>query len=86
MCGLSSTNGDASYASIEYAIFLYNNGNIYVYENGANRGLFGSYQIGDRFSVERVDGNIVYKKNNVAFYNSGTPTDSELLVDCAIYR
>ncbi|NKC02058.1 MAG: hypothetical protein GKR90_26660 [Pseudomonadales bacterium] len=41
MMGLSVDNPDASYASIDYA--LYNEtGNFTVYENGASRGTFGS--------------------------------------------
>ena len=86
ICGLSSSNQDASSTSIEYGILLNDIGGIYIYENGVNKGLFGTYQIGDRFSVERVDSNIVYNKNSAVFYNSGTPTDSALLVDCAIYN
>ncbi len=86
MCGLSSTNTDAYYASIEYAIWLSAHGEqIRVYENGVRKGEFGSYQIGDRFMVERVGSTIVYKKNGVIFYTSLTPAGSVLLVDCAIY-
>ena len=85
MFGLSSTNTDADYASIEYAIYLRANGGVRVYENGSNQGYSGSYQIGDRLSVERVGSTIVYKKNEVIFYTSATPAGSALLVDCAIY-
>jgi hypothetical protein len=84
MCGLSSINTDANWASIEYAIFLLNNGQIMVFESGVNKGSFVTYQIGDRFSVERIGSTIVYKKNDVIFYTSATPTDAGLLVDCAI--
>jgi hypothetical protein len=85
MCGLSSTNTDADYASIEYAILLRPNGVLQVYENGVSQGYSGSYQIGDSLSVERVGSTIVYKKNDVIFYTSLTPAGSVLLVDCAIY-
>ena len=86
MCGLSRTNPDADYKSIEYAIFLLSNGQIRVFESGVNKGSFGTYQIGDMFMVERVGSTIVYKKNNVIFYTSVTPTDSALLVDSTIYN
>ena len=85
MCGLSSTNPDASYASIEYAIYLRANGEVRVYENGIHKGYFEAWQIGDSLSVERVGSTIVYKKNEVIFYTSATPAGSALLVDCAIY-
>ncbi|MBT6562482.1 MAG: PQQ-binding-like beta-propeller repeat protein, partial [Candidatus Scalindua sp.] len=83
--GLSSSNTDTGYKSIEYAILPYNNGSLHVYEKGVDKGSFGSYQIGDRFSVERVGSTIVYKKNDVIFYTSLTPTDAALLADFAIY-
>ncbi len=89
MCGLSSTNLDASYNTIEYAIFLRDTESLIelkVYENGIDRGIFGTYQIGDVFKVERVGSTIVYKKNEVIFYTSETPTDSPLLVDAGIYN
>ncbi|MDR4497616.1 MAG: fibronectin type III domain-containing protein [Candidatus Scalindua sp.] len=89
MCGLSSTNRNASYNTIEYAIFLRNTGSVMqlqVYENGIGKGTFGTYRVGDVFRVERVGSTIVYKKNGVTFYTSATPTDLPLLVDAAIYN
>ncbi|MDR4498946.1 MAG: matrixin family metalloprotease [Candidatus Scalindua sp.] len=85
MCGLSRTNRDAGYKSIEYAIFLRHNGDVKVYENGGLKGTFGSYRIEDCFGVKRIGSDIVYTKNNVMFHTSLTPTDAALLVDCAIY-
>jgi hypothetical protein len=85
MAGLSSSNLDADYASIEYAVFLHVDGITRVFENGAYLGDFGTYQNGDTFRVERVGSAIVYKKNGVTFYTSGTPTDASLLADFAIY-
>jgi hypothetical protein len=86
MCGLSSTNTDADYASIEYAIHTRPNGVLQVYENGTAKGFFGTYQIGDRFMVERVGNTIVYKQNDVIFYTSLIPTDEALFVDCSIFN
>ena len=89
MCGLSSTNRNASYDTIEYAIFLRNTGSfiqLQVYENGIDKGTFGTYRVGDVFRVERVGRTIVYKKNGLTFYTSATPTDLPLLVDAAIYN
>ncbi len=83
--GLSSSNTDAVYKSIEYAILPYSNGSLHVYEKGVDKGSFGSYLVGDRFSVERTGSTINYKKNNVLFYTSLTPTDAALLADFAIY-
>jgi hypothetical protein len=85
MFGLSSTNTDASYKTIEYAIYL-RGGRIYVYEDGAlHPAGFGSYQTGDLLSVEREGDLIVYKKNGEEFHTGETPINAYLLVDCAIY-
>ena len=89
MCGLSSINLNASYDTIEYAIFLRNTGSVIelkVYESGIDKGVFGNYQAGDIFRVERIGSTIVYKKNGVIFYTSGLPTDLPLLIDAAIYN
>ncbi len=84
MCGLSDSNVDAHYTSIDYAVYLYN-GAVYVFENGTNRGSFGSYQSGDRLRVERTGSTVVYKKNGVVFYTSGVASSGALIADAAIY-
>jgi hypothetical protein len=84
--GDPAENPDPDYDTIQYAIYLYNAaGLIQVRERGYSQGDFGSYQMGDRFAVERVGSTIVYKKNGDIFHTSGTPTDSALFVDCAIH-
>ncbi|MBG6148523.1 hypothetical protein IWQ51_006687, partial [Labrenzia sp. EL_142] len=68
--GLSSDAGDSGYTSIDYAIDQ-SHGTIYVFENGINRGSFGSYLVGDLLTIERlVDGTVQYLKNDVVFYTS----------------
>ncbi|HPB68349.1 MAG TPA: fibronectin type III domain-containing protein, partial [Candidatus Omnitrophota bacterium] len=84
ICGLSDSNMDAHYTSIDYAVYLYN-GLAYVFENGANRGSFGAYQSGDRFRVERTGSTVEYKKNGVVFYTSGVASSGTLMADAAIY-
>ena len=85
MCGLSNSNTDAHYTTINYAIYLSYVGNeVYVYENGTSRGYKTSYTSGDQFSVERIGTIIQYKKNGVVFYTSTTPSSGVLLADCAI--
>ena len=86
MCGLSSSNLDAQYTSIEYAVYLFNNGKIYVYEKGVNRGTFGNYATGDKFRVERTGNTIVYKKNGTVFYTSAVTTVAALKADSAFYE
>jgi flagellar hook assembly protein FlgD len=84
MCGLSDSNLDAHYTSIDYAVYLYN-GAVYAFENGTNKGSFGAYQSGDRFRVERTGSTVVYKKNGVVFYTSTVASSGTLMADAAVY-
>ncbi len=84
MCGLSASNTDANFASINYAVY-FRYGVIRVYEQGVDKGSFGNFAVGDRLSVERVGTSISYKKNGTTFYTSGISSTGSLLVDTAIY-
>ena len=55
MFGLSHSDPDQTYTSNQYGLFLQSNGSVQVYESGVLRGTFGTYAVGDKFSVE-VDG------------------------------
>lgn len=71
MCGLSNDSTlNASYVSIDYAIYI-NNSSVYVYENGVNRGYFESQVAGDDFAV-LYDGltTVSYYHNGTQFYAS----------------
>jgi thrombospondin type 3 repeat protein len=83
--GLSAMNGGSHYDTIEYGILAYVNV-IYIYEKGVLRGTFGSYSVGDRFSVERIGSIISYKQNDTVFYTSTVSATGSLLVDTAVYR
>ena len=86
MIGLSSTNADASYRTIDYAIYLHSNGSKYVFEKGVNLGNFGGYSTGDRVSVERSGSTVEYKHNGVTFYTSLVASSGSLLVDTSLYH
>ncbi len=86
--GLSSDAGDSGYTSIDYAIDQ-SHGTIYVFENGINRGSFGSYLVGDLLTIERqVDGTVRYLKNDVVFYTSTvvSNTSEALHADASFYN
>jgi hypothetical protein len=84
MIGLSNSNSDNGYASIRYAIYLQNNATLTIYENGTNRGNFGTYTASDVFRVS-VENNVVkYYKNNVSFYNSALVPSFPLFADVSI--
>lgn len=85
MIGFSDTNDDASYNTIDYALFISNSTQgVKVYENGSDKGVTATYVVGDKFKVERVGTSILYKKNGTTFYTSTVPSSSSLIVDAAI--
>jgi hypothetical protein len=84
MFGLSSSNVNADYTTIEFAIFIYTSGNVQIYENGNNKGNFGTYANGDIMRVERVGTTIYYKKNGTTFYTSLTSSNSQLIADVSL--
>lgn len=90
MLGLSHGNTNASYADIDYAIYLRNDGLLDVYENvGANsyqRGPFGTYASGDRVKVRLQSGVVTYLKNDVVFYTSAVAPTLPLRLDAAVYE
>ena len=85
MMGLSATNPNASYASIAYALYFLNDGTVQIYENGAFKGTFGTYNTTDVFRVERVGTTVYYKKNGAAFYPSTITSTGVLYGDCSLY-
>tara|TARA_R110000765_G_scaffold424064_1_gene533969 strand:+ start:11984 stop:18160 length:6177 start_codon:yes stop_codon:yes gene_type:complete len=87
MIGLSSANPNASYNTIEYALYQqHTDSSIKIYENGTDMGIFGTYEIGDLLGVERVDDTINYLHNGVVIYTSTVNTVQPLQVDASLYH
>ena len=85
MVGLSDINTNVNYNSIDHAICLQGIQNyFYVYESGSNKGIFGNYDPGDTFRVERVGNKIHYKRNGEVFYISTDTSSGTLLGDISI--
>jgi hypothetical protein len=87
--GLSNIDGGRGYKSIEYAIYLRDDGYAKVYEKGKGIGKFKvSYQTGDAFSIKRVKEEILYYKNNQLFYTSkaSVTAATPLHIDTAFYK
>ncbi|WP_338761216.1 T9SS type A sorting domain-containing protein [Bernardetia sp. ABR2-2B] len=86
MIGLSKTEEGTGFSAIDYAIYTAANGKFYVFENGANKGDFGTYQTGDGFKIQRGGTQIQYFKNGTVFYTStSTATTDDLVVDASLY-
>jgi RHS repeat-associated protein len=82
--GLSHTDSDQDYASIEFGWHI-NSGNLYVFESGLNRGQVGTVTSSDRLRVSVEAGVVKYRKNGVLLYTSTVAPTYPLLVDSALY-
>ncbi|MEM7548391.1 MAG: fibronectin type III domain-containing protein [Bacteroidota bacterium] len=85
MFGLSENSINHHYKSIKYAVYLWTSSRLRVYENGAYKGQFGTYQAGDIIRVERIGNKVYYKKNGVVFYTSTIPWEGKLIADASLY-
>jgi len=86
MIGLSTTDVDASYSSINYAFYPAGDGTLYIYESGNLRASsIAPYTATDVLRVERSGTTVVYKKNGVLLYTSPTSSSGALHVDCSFY-
>jgi hypothetical protein len=84
MLGLSSTNVNSDWTTIQYAFYLEANGNVGIRENGTNRGTFGTYTTGDVFRIAVENETIYYYRNgNILRIAPSTPS-LPLIVDVSI--
>ncbi|NUM36206.1 MAG: hypothetical protein HUU50_16815 [Candidatus Brocadiae bacterium] len=86
MLGLSWSNEDAYWSTIDYALYLVSNAQIYVYENGAGRGYFTGYATGDVVGIKRIGSTVSYYKNDVVFYTSTVTHSGILYADASLYE
>jgi alpha-tubulin suppressor-like RCC1 family protein len=86
MAGLTYGIRGPSYANLDFGIFILNGGSVQIYESGTSRGVFGSFNPGDRFRVEVANSVVQYRKNGVVFYTSTVAPQLPLRVDAPIYH
>ncbi|MEM9678742.1 MAG: RHS repeat-associated core domain-containing protein [Bacteroidota bacterium] len=86
MIGLSETNTNANYNTIDFALYVNRNQRVYVYESGMSIGQVSTYESGDVFKVERTgpSGTIKYYKNDQVIYTSTATSTAPLLIDASI--
>ncbi|GGI93323.1 hypothetical protein GCM10007978_33690 [Shewanella hanedai] len=76
MIGLGNVEISASYTDIDYAFYLVGS-SLYIYENGASRGTFGSIATSDILSIEVAEGTVTYRRNDTVVreiaYSGNTP-------------
>jgi PKD repeat protein len=84
MVGLSNTDADQTYITINYAIHLNTGRAFYVYESGTQRGYFGDFNTGDVFRVAVENGSVRYYRNGAVFYTSSVAPAYPLMADAAL--
>lgn len=84
--GLGNGDTSASYIDIEFGVILGNGGALHVYEGGSNRGVFGTYAVGDLIRVAVESGRVRYYRNGVRFYESTLTPAFPLRVDTSLYE
>lgn len=85
MIGLARLNSEAQTSSQDYAFFA-NNGVVYIYELGINRGTFGNQTEGTVLTISRELNNIKYYINGVVVRTVATNATYQLMVDCSIVK
>jgi len=85
MIGLSHGDSHQSYTDIDFALYAYSDGNMYVYEQGGYVTNLGPYAAGDRYRVSIEAGVVKYRKNGTVLYNSARAARYPLLADTSFY-
>ena len=86
-CGLSYTDTNQQWTSIDYAVYYQANGLISIREGGTNKGVKSHCVAGDVFTVERRDTTVYYLKNGEVFYVSDNPTTTAPMIgDLSLYH
>ncbi|MFQ5470060.1 MAG: PKD domain-containing protein [Gammaproteobacteria bacterium] len=83
MFGLSNTNPDVDYRSVNYGAYTLSDKTLRAWENGTQK-FSTNYAIGDTIRVERTGDVIEYKKNGIAFYTSLTTSTGSLIADVSL--
>lgn len=80
----SDPTTDSDYTSIDYAAYL-NNGDLYIFESGDNKGLLTTYVAGDTIGVAYDGADVVYTKNGVEMRRVGVPLGLRLYADSSFF-
>ena len=84
--GLSNTNADANYNTIEYAFMLDASNTLYIVELGTMAGSFGSVSEGDVLRIERKNGSVYYQRNGQSIHTNHANDTRSLMVDVALFE
>jgi len=87
--GLSMVDESPTPEDIDYRFYLLSSStseNLLIYEKDKYIGEFGSYQVGDKLKINRVNNQIQYLKNGILLYTSIITSTSPLMMDVSLYE
>src|SRR4030095_152201 len=85
MFGLSDVDSDVNYQSIDYAMQLGANSDVWIWDRSTWT-YVGTFAYGDTVRGERLsDGHVVFKKNGGVLYTSTLLSTGELRADTSLY-
>jgi RHS repeat-associated protein len=85
MLGLSHTDTNQRYNTLDYAIYLQPNGLLGGYQGATFLGSLGSYATGDVLRVAIEGGVVKYRKNGTLIYTATVAPNYPLMVDTSLY-
>jgi len=83
--GLSNGDSNRFLSDVDFGFYMAASGNLYVYENGTNQGLVGTYAASDVLRVQNVGGTVTYHQNGNLLYTSGGTATSPLNFDSSMF-
>jgi RHS repeat-associated protein len=83
--GLSSTDANVNYTSINFAVYFDVGAALKIYENGTQKAT-STYTTTDVFRIERKGTTIYYRKNGALLYTSATSSSTALYADASFYN
>jgi PKD repeat protein len=83
-CGFSQADVDTSLANLNFGIQLTLEGAVQIWEQGHQRGNFGTFAPGDHFRIVINAGHVYYWKNEQFLYRSTVDVVYPLMVDTAL--
>ncbi|QUT04056.1 hypothetical protein KFK14_12955 [Sphingobium phenoxybenzoativorans] len=85
MIGLNTDPAtDASYTSIDYAIYIQVGHTFRVYESGVSVHGPVAFTAGDTFAVQYDNNNVYYSRNGIIFYQHATTPNLQLFLDSSM--
>ncbi|MFY9307994.1 MAG: hypothetical protein WAQ28_02985 [Bacteroidia bacterium] len=82
--GFSTSNTDAHYNTINYAVMI-DAGQLYVYNQGQLMGNFGTVANNDFIRISRIGNILFYTKNGDIFFNQNVDIEQTIITDIALY-